>query len=410
MEYATQVFPGLVHRDLKPENLLVTPERIVKITDFGLTKVFADFSNRVGGFAGTPTYMAPEQCLGLPRLDTRADVYALGVILYELLTGRHPFRQCASIGELFRAHLTEEPEAPDALDPAVPAAVSQVVLRCLRKRPEERYGSFTALKDALAHCYETVAAHPPRLVGPEPPSEAEPTVQAGIHLQKALSLAALGRHDEAMLFFDQAVEQDPGYAHAWVCKGVALAGLGRSGESVECFDRALALQPRDPDAWLEKARALVACGRRPDALECFDRVIAMHPWHTAALYEKGTTLFFLDRQTEAAAYFAEVERIDPGAATAAREACARGSAIRLTDGQGSSLDLLPQHDPTPTPPAPPPPAPPTTRCPSCGTPAPAVPPGQGPVYCVTCGLAFPGPLPLPPPGPPGRWDKGSTLT
>jgi serine/threonine protein kinase len=144
MEHATQVFPGFVHRDLKPENLLLTPEHVLKITDFGLTKVFADFSGDVGVVAGTPPYMSPEQCLGLPSLDTRSDVYALGVILYELLTGRRPF-MADDVLSYLRAHLTEMP--PALRD--VPADVDRLVLRCLEKSPERRYPSFSALRADL---------------------------------------------------------------------------------------------------------------------------------------------------------------------------------------------------------------------------------------------------------------------
>ena len=102
-----------MHRDLKPENLLLTPDQVLKVTDFGLTRVFADFSGEVGVVAGTPPYMSPEQCLGLPSLDTRSDVYALGVILYELLTGRRPFQAPDVEGHL-RAHLIDDARAAAA--------------------------------------------------------------------------------------------------------------------------------------------------------------------------------------------------------------------------------------------------------------------------------------------------------
>jgi len=261
----------------------------------------------------------------------------------------------------------------------------------------------------VAECYQAITATPPRLPSTDGPSEPAPSVQASIHLEKALSLAALGRHDEAMLFFDRAVDADPASAQAWVCKGVALGGLGRFAEAVACFDRALALQPRDLDAWLERGRALVGCGRRDAALECFDQVIAMHPWHTAALYEKGATLFFLDRQPEAAAYFAEVEQIEPGAAATARLACTNGGAFgRLAGEQGSELELIPDDEAVPSPPPPPGPAP--TFCPNCGNPWTLVDPDQPPPSCGKCGYANrPPPFPYPPPPPPGWGDNGPTI-
>ena len=256
MEYATRVFPGLVHRDLKPENLLLAADGVLKITDFGLTRVFADFSDRVGAFAGTLPYMSPEQMLGLPRLDARSDIFALGVILYELLTGTLPAFRGSTTEELFRSRLTDEPPPPREIESAVSEDLSRVVMRCLRKPAEERFASFGELKSALEACADAAGVGPPRLPPVEGAIDAAGSVQAGVELARALSLVALGRHEEALALFELAVEHDPGYARAWICKGVALAGLTRLDQAVDCFDRALAIDPRDVDTWLEKGRAL----------------------------------------------------------------------------------------------------------------------------------------------------------
>jgi eukaryotic-like serine/threonine-protein kinase len=148
---------GVVHRDLKPENILLS-ERHAVLADFGVAKAMTDAMARsglaTGGVAmGTPHYMAPEQAAADPRTDHRADLYALGVIGYEMLTGRQPFRG-DSAAEVLSASLTEPPTPLDA-DPAViPPALVQVIMRCLEKRPRDRWPDAIALLAAL----EAVAA------------------------------------------------------------------------------------------------------------------------------------------------------------------------------------------------------------------------------------------------------------
>jgi serine/threonine protein kinase len=135
---------GLVHRDLKPANVKVTESGLVKVLDFGLAKRVATSSDDIssatrgltesGVIVGTPAYMAPEQIRG-KEVDRRADVWAFGVLLYELLTGRHPFRR-DSVQATLAAVLTEEPDCQ-----GLPARVQRVIRECLRKDPQERLSS-----------------------------------------------------------------------------------------------------------------------------------------------------------------------------------------------------------------------------------------------------------------------------
>jgi serine/threonine-protein kinase len=142
---------GVVHRDLKPANVLLTDGGAAKVVDFGLAKLLdvEQRQTRSGAVLGSPSYMAPEQAWGKVRaIGPATDVYALGAILYELLTGRPPFLG-ASVLETLDQVRTHDPAPPQALQPGVPAELAAVCLKCLEKDPARRYVSAAALADDL---------------------------------------------------------------------------------------------------------------------------------------------------------------------------------------------------------------------------------------------------------------------
>ncbi|GCE01020.1 serine/threonine-protein kinase [Embleya hyalina] len=142
---------GIMHRDIKPANILVTPSDIVKVLDFGIARAAdpyatADRLTRTGFIVGTPAYMAPEQARGFPEL--RSDLYAVGCLLFELITGRLPFQAPDTMGYL-SAHLTQEPPAPSSVSTDIPPAWDHLVLTLLHKDPYQRYPNAADLSRAL---------------------------------------------------------------------------------------------------------------------------------------------------------------------------------------------------------------------------------------------------------------------
>ncbi|HEY3352896.1 MAG TPA: protein kinase [Polyangia bacterium] len=147
---------GLIHRDLKPANVILTPAGVAKVLDFGLVKPFRadageDFAavTTEGVVFGTPQYLSPEQVLDLP-LDPRADIYSLGVVLYEMLVGRLPFTG-HTIMEVIEGHRGRPVPMPSVVDPTLklPAEAELILLRALAKEPKDRYPSMLAFRDAL---------------------------------------------------------------------------------------------------------------------------------------------------------------------------------------------------------------------------------------------------------------------
>jgi serine/threonine protein kinase len=176
---------GIVHRDMKPENVfLVEDGRKVKIFDFGIAKVTRADTNtnltKTGAIFGTPNYMAPEQALG-KTVDHRADIYAMGVILYEMLTGHVPFRSDSFLAILTQ-HVTRTPTPPSEAAPErqIPASLEQVVLKAMAKDPDDRYQDMGELVEVLLGVRRDVAGDAPlashlRLSKIMPPSSETPT-------------------------------------------------------------------------------------------------------------------------------------------------------------------------------------------------------------------------------------------
>ncbi len=142
---------GLVHRDVKPENIFLTRERMAKVSDLGIAKVLtAGLEVTAEGIGvGTPYYVSPEQLKGAAGVDGRADVYSLGAVLFQMLAGRLPLQADSLEGQIYQI-LRVRPEAPSRFNPAVPAALDRIVLRCLEKTPDARYPGFRPLADDLA--------------------------------------------------------------------------------------------------------------------------------------------------------------------------------------------------------------------------------------------------------------------
>jgi len=159
---------NIIHRDLKPDNVMLIhrlgdPD-FVKLLDFGLAKFLVDADARkltaAGVVLGTPHYMSPEACESKPDVDHRCDIYSLGVLLFQMATGVLPFSG-ESMGEVLVKQVAQPPPAPRGINPDLPPAVEQVILRCLAKEPGMRFQSMRELRDALLDPASYLAGSPP---------------------------------------------------------------------------------------------------------------------------------------------------------------------------------------------------------------------------------------------------------
>ncbi|UCC86696.1 MAG: protein kinase [Anaerolineales bacterium] len=169
LEYAHQM--GVVHRDLKPSNVLIDPQGDCYLTDFGIAKMVEGTLGLTGsGVIGTPHYMAPEQSQSL-QVDHRADIYAMGVLIYEMVTGRLPFDAETPIAVVLK-HISEPLPLPRSIRPDLPEAVERVILKALAKAPEDRFQSMRDLVVAFDQAVQAASITGPS-VGPAVAGDAQ---------------------------------------------------------------------------------------------------------------------------------------------------------------------------------------------------------------------------------------------
>ncbi|HYM45768.1 MAG TPA: Stk1 family PASTA domain-containing Ser/Thr kinase [Solirubrobacteraceae bacterium] len=197
---------GVIHRDLKPHNVILDEEGRARVTDFGIARAGASDMTLTGSIMGTAQYLSPEQAQG-HAVGARSDLYAIGVILYELLTGAVPFDGDTAVAIAFK-QVSAQPQPPSAVNPAVPAVLDEIVLRALAKDPAARYADADAFIAALQAARErlpaapataVLAAAPPPAMGPQgvppeaesPPAAASALVPPGTALSTGVPPAAL---------------------------------------------------------------------------------------------------------------------------------------------------------------------------------------------------------------------------
>ncbi|MEM2924936.1 MAG: tetratricopeptide repeat protein [Methanocellales archaeon] len=322
MEYAAGKM-GIVHRDLKPENVLITKDKVAKVTDFGLVKILEDElvkeklserlepgKTRVGYVWGTRPYISPEQYIDPRSADVRSDIFSFGVMLYEMLTRNLPFEVEDEEGkgiylEYLAAGGAEKIIEPKQRNPAVPEELNSVIMKCLNQDPTQRFQNFSELKAELLKIYEKVTG---KIY--ENQVEIENLTAADWN-HKGISLYNIGKYDEALACFDRALELEQEDPLIWNNKGLALYKAGKLKEAMDCFDRALLLNPRYPSAWNNLGLVLKSLGRVNEAISCYDRALELDPRDAPAWNNKGLALQSLNKFDEAISCFDRALELDP---------------------------------------------------------------------------------------------------
>jgi serine/threonine-protein kinase len=190
VEYVSQILSaleyaharGVIHRDIKPANMMLTPGGSIKLMDFGIAKASADRRlTMTGTTMGSLYYMSPEQIQGAADLDARADLYSVGVSLYELVTGKRPFDGDSQFA-IMSAHLEKQPVPPITLDPKMPGTLNEAILMSVAKDPKQRFQTAAAFRAALGSVAKQVA-----------PAPVKPAVQAAPAHAAAAATPAKGR-------------------------------------------------------------------------------------------------------------------------------------------------------------------------------------------------------------------------
>ena len=186
---------GIIHRDVKPANLMLLEDGTVKITDFGIAKISTSNLTKTGQFLGTPNYMSPEQVIG-HVIDGRSDLFGLGIILYELLTGEKPFMG-SSLTTITYQIVNVDPIEPSKIQPGIPKVFDEIVGRLLKKAPDERYQTGKEVAEVLRAARDSQGGGAGVAASPRSSTAAEPTLATTRPASSKITAVATGETSAA---------------------------------------------------------------------------------------------------------------------------------------------------------------------------------------------------------------------
>ena len=338
---------GIVHRDIKPANVLLTEDLLVKVSDFGIARAAGlPTMTNIGSIMGTPHYMSPEQARG-ERADIQSDIYALGIVLYQLLAGQLPFDADTPLAVL-RQHIDDAPPSVRQHRRELPPELDAIVGRCLAKDKGHRYQTPAELAGALnkawrelelpssppgtVESYEAATLPPPTIFPSESSmtrsseqetrderqrttSSQEDIGSAEQQLESAHNLLTQGLYHGAVTAANNAIDLDPTLSQAYYMKTLALVRLKLREEALAAVDKLIELRPEHAAGHSTKAQILYFLGREQEALAVADRAIELRPDSFGDHRIKAQALIRLKRHDEALDAIHKAVELRPEAAT-----------------------------------------------------------------------------------------------
>lgn len=327
LKHALQRRPDFVHRDLKPANILIDQHGKAKISDFGLTNIVGgadlDVARKVGSMTdtfvrtesgmGTPAYMAPEQW-NTHNVDSRADIYAVGCIFFEMLVGHDPYSIARTdiayedVDRLKRAmRIAHQHLSLPQLPRIFPSQVDQLIRTCMQKSPADRFQDIDELIQALIRCSRSFSQR----LGQ--PSQIEVPQTAEEINRVALTYAGLGEHERALAYFERAVKLDSSYPNTYTNRGATLHQLGRLDEALADYKQAIRLGRSSDNATVRNNRGLLYLqqGRYTKALAEFNSALSIDPIYANAYMNRALNKAYLSDTESAIHDFGRAIELNP---------------------------------------------------------------------------------------------------
>ena len=295
--HANQKVPGIVHCDLNPKNILIEQNRIARITDWGLAKIIHDLGVERGdrihesNQAGTALYMAPEQWFGTP-LDVRTDIYAIGCILFEMLTGYPPYI-ATTIEELRTQHINGP--VPSLHQQSDLADLDAMITTCLSKQPGQRFQSVEDLLQELVRSYKTRFSESPRQLM----ISGGDALTAADYNNRSATYHQLRQYDDALRDCNQAMELDPKLVNTYNTRGHIFLSLKEYNKALQDFDRAIQLDPTFFQAFNNRGLVYRELHQYERALSNLNQAIQLEPNLPQVYCSRGAVYEELQKYDEA---------------------------------------------------------------------------------------------------------------